>query len=106
MTTRLSVLIQVACISLLIMLVPGITTPQEQKEPTGQQPGQAVAEPAQPQSEQTGTVSGSGGTVQLQTAPQKETPQAAAPAEEISTPASEENIEYVIKKGDTLWDIS
>jgi LysM repeat protein len=108
MTTRPSALIQAACISLLIMLVPGTAAPQEQKEPSsGQQPEQTVAEPAQPQSEPTGTTSGTtGGASQLQAAPPKVEPQAAAPAAGNATPASEENTEYVIKQGDTLWDIS
>jgi cell envelope opacity-associated protein A len=107
MTIRLSALIQAACISLLIMLVPGTAAPQEPKEPSGQQPEQAVTKPAQPQSEPTVTASGTGeGTGQLLVAPQKEKPQAATPAEGPSTSANEENTEYVIKKGDTLWDIS
>ncbi|HUI46807.1 MAG TPA: LysM peptidoglycan-binding domain-containing protein [Nitrospirota bacterium] len=108
MTTRLSALIQAACISLLIMLVPGTAAPQEQKEPSsGQQPEQTVSEPAQPQSEPTGTASGTtGGSRQLQAAPQKEEPQATTPTAQNATPTSEGNAEYVIKQGDTLWDIS
>jgi len=108
MTTRPSALIQAACISLLIMLVPGTAAPQEQKEPSsGQQPEQTVAEPTLPQSKLTGTVSGTtGSSGQLQDVSQKDESLATAPAAEHSTPTSEENTEYVIKQGDTLWDIS
>ncbi len=105
MTTRKSALIQAACISLLIMLVPVTAVPQEQNNgPSAQQP---VAEPTQPQPEPTGTTSGTAeGAKQLLAAPQTVEPQATAPLAEHSNPASEENIEYVIKQGDTLWDIS
>ncbi len=106
MTVRPNALIQAACISLLIMFVPGTATTQEQREPSGQQPEQTVNKPAEPQSESTGTADGTGEGTQLLQAPQKEKPRGGAPAEGLSTPANGENIEYIIKKGDTLWDIS
>ncbi len=104
MTTRKSALIQAACISLLIMLIPVTAVPQEQNEPSAQQP---VAEPSQPQSGPTGTTSGTAeGAKQLLAAPQTEEPQTTTPLAEHSNSAGEENTEYVIKQGDTLWDIS
>jgi hypothetical protein len=81
MTTRRKSILQTVCIALLIMLVPGAARSQGQHEP-----------PAAPATAaQQGEASVSTGTVAA-TAP--------APA------AAEANTPYIIKQGDTLWDIS
>jgi LysM repeat protein len=107
MTVRPSVFIQAACISLLIMFVPSTATTQEQREPVGQQSEQAVKKSAEPQSEPTDTMSGRGQTTgQVLLAPSDKKPQTVTSAGERASSANEENTEYTIKKGDTLWDIS
>jgi nucleoid-associated protein YgaU len=99
MTTRPKALIQAACISLLLILVPGTASPQEQKEPTAPQvekPKQAV-EQAPPQ--QPGTL------ILPKEKPDEESP--AVPAEAVPpAPVQEKSTEYIIRKGDTLWDIA
>ncbi|HEX9114021.1 MAG TPA: hypothetical protein VF888_06695, partial [Nitrospirota bacterium] len=50
MTIKTNVLIQAACVSLLLALLPGTAAPQEPKE-TGQQPAQASGGPEQLKSE-------------------------------------------------------
>ncbi len=105
MTTRPNALIQAACISLLLMLVPGTAAPQEQKEPAVEkQPEKAAGEPAQ---QTPGSLNIPGGNTEQQpAAPKPEESQTPAPAQEPSGPAKEESAEYTIKQGDTLWDIS
>ncbi len=105
MTTKPNALIQAACISLLLMLVPGTAVPQERKEPAaGNQSENTVQEPAQ---QTPGSLSIPGGNSEQQPAEQKPAAsQAPAPAQEPSGPAKEESAEYIIKRGDTLWDIS
>ncbi len=104
MTTRPNALIQAACISLLLMLVPGAAAPQEQKEPGEKQPEKAAGEPAK---QTPGSLSIPGGNTEQQPAePQPAAPQTPAPAQEPSGPVKEESAEYIIKQGDTLWDIS
>jgi hypothetical protein len=80
MTTRLKNIMLTVCIVLILMLVPGTARPQEQKEPSAPQPA-AVSQ---------GTATAAPG-------------EAAAAAQ---VPAAEEPAPYIIKQGDTLWDIS
>jgi hypothetical protein len=80
MTTRRKSILLTVCIALLIMLVPGAARSQGQQEPPA-----SPAITATPQSE--ASVSTGAAT----------TP---APA------TAESNTPYIIKKGDTLWDIS
>jgi len=99
MTTRPIALIPAACVSLLLMLAPGAAVPQDQKVPSGQQPEKTVVQPVQPPTESASAPSGTAeGAQQPQPASQKKA--------EPAVPANEESTEYVIKKGDTLWDIS
>ncbi len=98
MTTRMNALIQAACISLLLTVVPGTAAPQEQKEPAAQPQSE---EPGQPALQTSGslTIPGEGTAKAPAAAPETQEPQSAAPPQqEIS--------EYTIKQGDTLWDIS
>jgi hypothetical protein len=81
MTTRRKSILQTVCIALLIMLVPGAVRSQGQHEPPA---APATSAPQGEASVSTGTVAA--------TAP--------APA------AAEANTPYIIKQGDTLWDIS
>jgi hypothetical protein len=74
------------------MLVPGTAAPQEQKEPSAPDAGKPAAE--QP------------GTPVVPGEKPTEAPPAAPVAAETPPPAKEELTEYVIKKGDTLWDIA
>jgi hypothetical protein len=81
MTTRLKNIMQTVCIVLILMLVPGTARPQEQKEPSAPQPAAATQ----------GNAPASTGD-------------AAAAAR---VPAAEEPAPpYIIKQGDTLWDIA
>jgi LysM repeat protein len=81
MTTRLKNIMQTVCIVLILMLVPGTARPQEQKEPSAPQPAAATQ----------GNAPASTGD-------------AAAAAR---VPAAEEPAHpYIIKQGDTLWDIA
>src|SRR5512142_2639178 len=99
MTTKTNVLIQAACVSLLLALLPGTAAPQEPKE-TGQQPAQASGGPEQLKSEAVTTPSAG--------AAEPQPKQEAAPAikAEEAAPAAEKELLYTIKRGDTLWDIS
>jgi hypothetical protein len=81
MTTRRKSILQTVCIVLLIMLVPGAARSQGQQEP-----------PASP------TSAASQGEASVSTGDVAVT--ARVPA------AAEANTPYLIKKGDTLWDIS
>ncbi len=98
MTTRMNVLIQAACISFLLTVVPGTAAPQEQKEPAAQQQPATSEQPAQnPPGSPAAPEQGSA-TAPAAAAKTPESPSAASPEQEVS--------EYTIKQGDTLWDIS
>ncbi len=98
MTTRMNALIQAACISLLLTVVPGTAAPQEQKEPAVQQQSE---EPGQPALQTSGslTIPGEGTAKAPAAAPETQESLSAAPPQQETT-------EYTIKRGDTLWDIS
>jgi hypothetical protein len=93
MTTRLKNLIQAVCIALILILFPSTARLQEQTEPA-QQP-----QAAEPQSE-----------APVPAAEPMATMPTATPAEITAAPAPEPSVEesraYIIKHGDTLWDIS
>ncbi len=98
MTTRMTALIQAACISLLLIVVPGTAAPQEQKEPALQQQPEETGQPAL-QTSGSLTIPGEGTAKAPAAAPEsQESPSAAPPQQEVT--------EYTIKQGDTLWDIS
>ena len=91
MTTRLKNLMQTVCIALILMLFPSTARLQEQKEPAPPQAaeprGEAPVPPAVPAT--------------ALPAPTAEVSATPAPA-----PAVEEHPVYIIKQGDTLWDIA
>lgn len=91
MTTRLKNLMQTVCIALILMLFPSTARLQEQKEPAPPQAaepqGEAPVPPAAPAA----------------VLPAPVTKETATPA---SAPAVEEQPSYIIKQGDTLWDIA
>jgi LysM domain len=91
MTTRLKNLMQTVCIALILMLFPSTARLQEQKDappPQAAEPrGEAPVPPAAPAA--------------VLPAPTPEKP--ATPA---AAPAVEEQPAYIIKQGDTLWDIA
>ena len=97
MTKRTKTLIQSVCLALLLVLVPGISLSQNQTE-------QAV--PDQKKTEVPAAQQKPGSLI---TPDQGKQEPAAAPAETAvqsqPVPASEPST-YVIKQGDTLWDIS
>lgn len=99
MTIKTNVLIQAACVSLLLALLPGTAAPQEPKE-TGQQPAQASGGPEQLKSEAVTTPSAGAAE------PQPKQEVAPAIKAEEAAPAAEKELLYTIKRGDTLWDIS
>jgi len=83
MTTRLNAFTQAAGIAFLLVLVPGFAVSQEKNVSAVKQPEQAAGEPAR----------------------QEQAP-APSPAAISTTPAPAEGPEYIIKQGDTLWDIA
>ena len=91
MTTRLKNLMQTVCIALMLMLFPSTARLQEQKEPALPQAseprGEAPVPPAM--------------TPSALPAPTAEEPATPAPAAAV-----EEHPAYIIKQGDTLWDIA
>ena len=91
MTTRLKNLMQTVCIALILMLFPSTARLQEQKEPA---PPQA----AEPQGEAPVPPAAPAAVLPAPVAKETATP---APA-----PAVEEHPAYIIKQGDTLWDIA
>ncbi len=113
MTIRMNALIQAACISLVLIVAPGTAAPQEQKEPEAQQQPEASPPTAQPAQEQQAGESGTSaqqtqGTLNIPAEGSAKT-QAAAPAAQespLAAASQQEGSEYVIKQGDTLWDIS
>jgi LysM domain len=104
MTTKTNVLIQAACVSLLLALLPGTAAPQEPKETAAeQQPAKASGGPEQLKSEAVTTPS-TGAAEPRATQPAQEA--APAIAAEAAAPAAEKESLYTIKRGDTLWDIA
>jgi LysM repeat protein len=115
MTKRPKNLIQAVYLALLLVLVPGIALSQDQAEPAVPQQEKTAAEPApqQPSSlitpgqEKQEPEEGPQKGVETITPP--ETPVEAKPKTPVEAqpmPAPEEPSYYVIKQGDTLWDIS
>ena len=91
MTTRLKNLMQTVCIALILMLFPSTARLQEQKEPAPPQAAEPQGEAPVPPTEPAAALP----------APTAEEPATPAPA-----PAVEEHPSYIIKQGDTLWDIA
>jgi len=91
MTTRLKNLMQTVCIALILMLFPSTARLQEQKEPAPPQAAEPQGEAPVPPAEPAAALP----------APTAEEPATPAPA-----PAVEEHPSYIIKQGDTLWDIA
>ncbi len=116
MTIRMNALIQAACISLLLIVVPGTAAPQEQKGQEQQQPEASPppAQPAQPAQQEQKT--GETGPPAQQTPGTLNIPAEGSAKTEAGEPAAQESAltaasrqevsEYIIKQGDTLWDIS
>jgi hypothetical protein len=101
MTIKTNVLIQAACVSLLLVLLPGTAAPQEPKETTAeQQPAKTSGGAEQLKSAAVTTPSAGAAEPQPK---QEETPAIAA---EAAVPAAGKESLYTIKRGDTLWDIS
>ncbi len=105
MTTKPNALIQAACISLLLTLIPGTAAPQEPKETAGEQQPAKAGGPEQLKSGASTTPSQGTGEPQA-AAPKPEVAPAPAPAPEPSAPPAEKQSLYTIKPGDTLWDIA
>lgn len=106
MTARPNTLSFAAFIALLLMLLPGIARSQDQKEPVVTQPTTTAAEPA---AQKPGSLIVPGeGKNGPETAPKPDAADAPAkePVETKAAPIAEENAVYVIRQGDTLWDIS
>ncbi len=91
MTTRLKNLMQTVCIVFILMLFPSTARLQEQKEPAPPQAAEPQAEAPVPPAEPAAAL------------PPPAAEEAAAPA---PAPAVEEHPAYIIKQGDTLWDIA
>ncbi|HEX9861594.1 MAG TPA: hypothetical protein VGB23_10340, partial [Nitrospirota bacterium] len=107
MTARPNTLSFAAFIALLlIMLVPGTARSQDQKEPVVTQPTTTAAEPVD-QKPGSLIVPGEGKNgPETASKPTETAPPAAEPAEAKAAPLAEENAVYIIRQGDTLWDIS
>jgi LysM repeat protein len=111
MSIRPKVLMQAAGIFLSLILAPGTAHLQEQKTIPAQQQEQAVEVPAQQQPEATApeanpTAEPANQEPGKSVAP-AEDKAAAGPAETTEpAPAQEKTSQYIIKQGDTLWDIS
>src|SRR5512143_672192 len=104
MTTKTNVLIQAACVSLLLALLPGTAAPQEPKEPAAeQQPAKTSGGPEQLKSEAVTTPSAGAAEPRATHPEQEATP---AIAVEAAAPDVEKESLYTIKRGDTLWDIA
>lgn len=106
MTIKVNAFVHAACMSLLLMLVPGPAVAQEQKEPPAQQPEKTVAEPAPQQSGSLITPSEGTGAAEEAEPAAAPAPVSPAAAVEETPPASATIGEYAIKQGDTLWDIA
>ena len=105
MTTRLKNLMQTAFIVLILMLFPSTARLQEQKEiapPQAAEPqGEAPAPPAEPAAVLPAPIAEEPAAEPAVALPAPATEEPAA-----SAPAVEEHPAYLIKRGDTLWDIS
>jgi len=114
MSIRPKVLMQAAGIFLSLILAPGTAHLQEQKQTLAPQQEQAAEVPAQ---QQQGDVAAPVSKTSTESANQ-EPGQSVAPAEDknvteaeesgesAAVPAKDNAAQYVIKRGDTLWDIS
>jgi LysM repeat protein len=107
MTKRPKNLIQAVYLALLLVLVPGIVLSQDQAQPTVPQQEKTAKEPA---AQQSGSLITPDQQKQEPAAATMNAGEKAAPAEAAveaqPVPATEEPSYYVIKQGDTLWDIS
>jgi len=108
MTKRPKTLIQSVYLALLLALIPGISLSQDQSAPpSAPQPEKAVQEPA---SQKPGSLITPDQEKQESAAATKQSGEAAAPAAAPAAaqpmPPAQEPSSYVIKRGDTLWDIS
>ena len=101
MTTRLKNLMQTVCIVLILMLFPSTARLQEQKEPAPPQAAAPQGEAPVPPAEPSAAMPAPPAAAPAIALPPPSQEAAAAPA-----PAAEEQPPYIIKKGDTLWDIS
>ena len=105
MTARPNTLSFAAFIALLLMLLPGIARSQDQKEPVVTQPTITAAEPAD-QKPGSLIVPGEKKEPEAALKPDEAAAPAKEPVETKTVPVADENAVYVIKQGDTLWDIS
>ena len=114
MSIRPKVLVQAAGIFLSLILAPGTAHLQEQKQPSAPQQEQAAEVSAQ---QQQGDVAAPASKTSTEPANQepgqsiapsedKNAAEPEEPAESAAAPAKETSAQYIIKKGDTLWDIS
>lgn len=111
MTIRPKVLMQAAGIFLFLILVPGTARLQEQKEPRAPQQEKTAEAPAQQQQGDVVAPEGKTSTEPANQEPEQsvaptEDKKTAEPAESAAAAPKEQSSQYVIKKGDTLWDIS
>lgn len=102
MTTKTKVLIQAACVSLLLALLPGTAAPQGPKEPAAEQ--QPAKAPGGPELKSEAVTTPSAGASETQAAQPKQEGVLAVPTE--AAPAAGKETLYTIKPGDTLWDIA
>jgi len=106
MTTPRNTLMHTACIALFLMLLPHNVLAQDKTAPTGSLPGQTSGEPVQQKSD----------AVAITPIEAKEEKPAAPPVSTVApageqaatgtVQVSEETGGYVVKQGDTLWDIA
>ncbi len=113
MTTRLKNLMQTVCIVLILMLFPSTARLQEQKEPAPPQTAAPQADaPVVPPAEPATVPPAEEKIASPAPAPAAEPAAAPAPpaAEKTAVPApapaEETRPPYLIKQGDTLWDIA
>ena len=107
MTRRLQALAQTVCIVLILILFPGTARLQEQKETVVPQQGQSGAKPATQESGP--SVAPVPETQAPADAPLQQKDAATSPGEPVegeSVASAEQFTSYIIKKGDTLWDIA
>ena len=107
MTNRPKTLIQSVYLALLLVLIPEIALSQDQSAPSAPQSEKAVQEPV---SQKPGSLITPDQEKQESAAAPKQSGEeaapAAAPAAAQPMPAAQEPSSYVIRRGDTLWDIS
>lgn len=115
MTIRPKALMQAAGVLLFLVLVPGIARVQEQKEPIAPQQEKTQEktneEPAQQKPGSLIIPEGKTSTDSENQQPEGETlskegKEKTEPVESEAAPRKGEAQQYIIKKGDTLWDIS